>query len=497
MPGWQASPTIYEINTWVWLSELSAVAGRQINLGEIPDQELERIAGYGFDGVWLMGVWLRSPAARNVSRTHPAWQISFKEALPGCSDQDISGSPYAIQDYRVDPALGGDPALEDLRARLWDHGLRLMLDFVPNHMALDHEWLRSYPGRLIQGTPEDLDREPVNYYRAAGDQPVDIFAHGRDPYFDGWPDTVQLDYRQTETRRAMSDLLLSVAERCDGLRVDMAMLVTNGVFTRTWGGRFDSQEPEFWSQALSELRARYPEFLMLAEVYWDMEDALLRMGFDYCYDKPLYDRLLDGEAGSVRRCIEDRIALQPHLARFIENHDEQRAAAAFGIERSRAAAVAALTLPGLRLLHEGQLEGWQVRLPVHLGRRQDEQPLESIHQFYRRLLAVLGGVIFHQGAWQLVEPVPATPGDHCFENAICYQWMLDDQICLVVSNLSARQAVLRLPIQMPQAASPGWRLQNLMGEAISREHCGDLFGRGLRVDLPGYGFSIFSLVPDG
>ena len=497
MPGWPASPTVYEINTWVWLSELGVAAGRPLSLGEVPDQELERIAGYGFDGVWLMGVWQRSPAAGNVSRTHPAWQDSFRKALPGCSDLDISGSPYAILDYRVDPALGGDRALADLRARLWDLGLRLMLDFVPNHMALDHKWLRTHPARLVQGTAEDLDRAPANYYRAAEGQPANIFAHGRDPYFDGWPDTVQLDYRQPETRRAMSDILLSIAECCDGLRVDMAMLVMNEVFNRTWGGESDSQEPEFWSQAMSALRARHPEFLMLAEVYWDMEDALLRMGFDYCYDKPLYDRLLDGEAGSVRRCIGDRMAMQPYLARFIENHDERRAAAAFGHERSRAAAVAALTLPGLRLLHEGQLEGRQVRLPVHLARRQDEQPLESMERFYRRLLAVLGEAIFHQGAWQLVEPVPAAAGDQGFENAICYQWVLDDQICLVVSNLSAWQTEFRLPIQMPQPASPGWRLQNWMGEAIPGDYSGDLSGRGLLVDLPGYGFSIVSLVPSG
>lgn len=189
--------------------------------------------------------------------------------------------------------------------------------------------------------------------------------------------------------------------------------------------------------------------------------------------------------------------MQPYLARFIENHDERRAAAAFGIERSQAAAVAALTLPGLRLLHEGQLEGRQVRLPVHLARRQEEQPLESMERFYRRLLAVLGEAIFHQGAWQLVEPIPAAPGDHGFENAICYQWMLDDQICLVVSNLSNRQAEFELPVQIPHTASPGWRLQDWMGEAIPGDYCGDLSGRGLLVDLPGYGFSIVSLVPDG
>jgi hypothetical protein len=495
MPGWPAFPIVYEINTWVWLSELSTAAGRKLNLAEVPDQELERIAGYGFDGVWLMGVWQRSRAARTVSRTHPAWQDSFQETLPGCSDQDISGSPYAILDYLVDPALGGDRALERLRARLWDLNLRLVLDFVPNHMALDHDWLISYPARLVQGTPQDLDREPANYYRAAGEQPANIFAHGRDPYFDGWPDTVQLDYRQPETRRAMSDILLSVAERCDGLRVDMAMLVMNGVFTRTWGGEIDTQEPEFWSQAISELRARHPEFLMLAEVYWDMEDDLLQMGFDYCYDKPLYDRLLDGEAGSVRRCVEHMMALQPYLARFIENHDEQRAAAAFGIERSRVAAVAALTLPGLRLLHEGQLEGRQVRLPVHLGRRPDEEPLESMEQFYRSLLEVLGEAIFHQGAWQLIELVPAAQGDLGFEDAICYQWVLDDQICLVMSNLSNRQAEFLLPIQLTHTASPSWRLQNLMGEPISGEPSGELYEGGLRFDLPGYGFSIFSLVP--
>jgi glycosidase len=250
-------PVVYEINTWVWLAELSRQAGKPITLRDVPQGELERIAGYGFDGVWLMGVWQRSPGARQVARTYPGWQTAFQEALPDYSEVDIPGSPYAIHDYWTDLSLGGEDGLMALRSRLSEFGLSLMLDFVPNHMALDHIWLKKYPERFVQGSQQQLKAEPANYFQHPGGA---IFAHGRDPYFDGWPDTVQLDYRLLVTRRVMSDALLRIAERCDGVRCDMAMLLTREVFQRTWGGQFNPPQAEFWPTAIADLKASHPDF---------------------------------------------------------------------------------------------------------------------------------------------------------------------------------------------------------------------------------------------
>jgi hypothetical protein len=462
-------------------------------LADVPQTELERIVSYGFDGVWLMGVWQRSRGARRVAQAFPGWQDAFREALPDIKADDIVGSPYAVSDYRVDAVLGGDAGLAAIRRRLQELGLRLILDFVPNHMALDHAWCTVQPQRLIQGDPELLAREPENYFQPEieGDRPV--FAHGRDPYFPGWPDTVQLDYRLPRTRRAMSDLLLSIVERCDGVRCDMAMLLTRDVFLKTWGGSFDPPTAEFWPAAITDLKALYPGFLTMAEVYWDMEWELQQQGFDYTYDKRLYDRILNADAVSVRAHLSAGMDYQGHLARFIENHDEPRAAQAFGVERSKAAAVLALTLPGLRLLHEGQLEGCRVKLPVHLGRRQQEQPVSGIEPFYRRLLGILRQPVFHDGKWQALEPLAAEAGNPSYQNAVAHQWIRGDARWVVAVNMSARPARFRLRLRMPEMAGRSWLLYDVLNDQVYPRSGDEMVGQGLYIALPEYGYHVFDI----
>ena len=492
---WPENPTVYEINTWAWLTDLSSQAGARVTLADVPQAEMERIASYGFDGLWLMGVWQRSRGARRVSQTYPGWQEAYRQALPGFTEDDVTGSPYAVSDYSVDPALGGDDGLAALRRRLQGLGLRLILDFVPNHMALDHAWLRAFPQRLVQGGPELLARELENYFQTEIDGRPRIFAYGRDPYFAGWPDTVQLDYRKADTRRAMSDILLSIAQRCDGVRCDMAMLLTQEVFLRTWGGGFDPPKAEFWSAAITDLKARHPGFLTLAEVYWDMEWELQQQGFDYTYDKRLYDRLLEGDGVSIRAHLSAGGEFSRHLARFIENHDEPRAAEAFGVQRSKAAAALALTLPGLRLVHEGQMEGYRARLPVHLGRRQLEEPVEELLSFYRLLLDILRHPVFHRGQWQLLEPRPERADDSSYHHAVAHQWMHGDTNRIVVVNLSDQAAQFQLPLAMPQLAGQNWLLRDLLNDEDYVRTGDEMLGPGLSIFLPGHGFHLFDIQP--
>jgi hypothetical protein len=493
MNAWPNYPTLYEINTWVWLADLSQQAGQRVTLVDVPQPELERIADYGFDGVWLMGVWRRSPGARQVAQTFSAWQGTFRQALPDVTTDDIVGSPYAVSDYRVDAAVGGDEGLAAIRRRLQDLGLRLMLDFVPNHMALDHAWRAVNPQRLVQGDPHLLAREPDNYFETEVEGESRIFAHGRDPYFPGWPDTVQVDYRRPDTRRAMCDLLLSIAERCDGVRCDMAMLLTRDVFLRTWDGGFEPPKAEFWPDAITDLQARHPGFLTMAEVYWDMEWELQQQGFDYTYDKRLYDRLLSGDATSVRAHVSADIAYQRHLARFIENHDEPRAVQAFGVERGKAAAVLALTLPGLRLLHEGQIEGRRVKLPVHLGRRQPEQPVQGLEPFYRRLLGILRHPVFHDGRWRTVEPLAAGPDNPTWQNGVAHQWVHAEARRIVAVNLSSQPAQFRLPVMMPELAGHSWLLRDLLNDAEFERSGDEMLNPGLFVALPAYNCHVFDV----
>ena len=134
-----------QINTRVWLTDLSRSLGRNATLDDIPDAELDGIAGMGFDWVWLLSVWQTGPVAQQISRANPEWRHEFQETLHDLQDDDIAGSGFAITGYTVHEALGGDEALGRIRERLRRRGLRLMLDFVPNHTAPDHPWAASHP----------------------------------------------------------------------------------------------------------------------------------------------------------------------------------------------------------------------------------------------------------------------------------------------------------------------------------------------------------------
>jgi hypothetical protein len=495
MSLWRKYPTVYEINTWVWLGELSRAGGRRVTLGDVPQDELEKLARLGFDAVWLMGVWERSLAARQISRTNPALLEEYARTLHDFTEEDIVGSPYAVVAYRVDLALGGDDGLADFRTRLGAAGLRLILDFVPNHMAIDHPWISDNPERLVQSDAVMLEREPQNYFRAGVDEQSRVFAHGRDPYFDGWPDTVQLDYRRAGTREAMARELLSVASKCDGVRCDMAMLVTREVFKRTWGGEFDVTEAEFWPEAIGRVRAAQPDFLFMAEVYWDMEYTMQRQGFDFAYDKRLYDRMLHEGAPSVRAHLDADLSYQSRLARFIENHDEPRAIQAFGPERLPAASTLALTLTGLRLLHEGQLEGRRVKLSVHLGRRPQESPDAATEEHYRRLLAALSKDVFHEGDWRQVEPREAWAGNPGQQNFVASLWTFGDEIRLAAVNLSGDRAQCYLPLGLPALAGRAWVLSDLLSDARYERDGDALNSPGLYLDVPAFGHHLFEISP--
>lgn len=494
MTTWPTNPVVYEINTWAWLEELSQRAGQPVTLATVPDDELARLAGYGFDGLWLMGVWERSPGGRQVALEHPGLQDEYQRALPGYTAGDVVGSPYSIRDYQVDPALGSDAGLAVLRERLAALGLRLMLDFVPNHMAVDHAWLSQHPDWLVQGGAGTLARLPADYFASEAGGQWRVFAHGRDPHFSGWTDTVQIDYRSAAARRAMADILLSIAQRSDGARCDMAMLVSQDIFLRTWGGQFDPPRVEFWPAAVTDLHARHPGFLMLAEVYWDMEWDLQQQGFDYTYDKRLYDRLQEGDAAAVHQHLQASSSYQRHLARFVENHDERRAAEAFGARRSRTAAVLALTLPGLRLLHEGQLEGHRVKLPVQLGRRPAEDAEPGLESFYCQLLAALRHPVFHDGRWQLLQPAPGWDGNESHGHMVASLWQMENDVRVIAANLSDAPAQSHLVLDLPGIANHTWDLQDLLNGQTYRWAGEDLAERGLYVDLPANGYHLFELV---
>ena len=481
-------PSLYQINTRVWLTELARARGRRATLDDIPDAELDRVAEMGFDWVWLLSVWRTGPAGQQVSRTQPDWRHEFEETLPDLREEDIGGSGFAITGYTVHPDLGGDAALARLRQRLQARGLRLMLDFVPNHTALDHPWVEEHPEYYVSGTDLDLTRAPQNYTWVKRMHGERLLAHGRDPYFAGWPDTLQLDYGNPATQQAMVGELLKIGGQCDGVRCDMAMLVLPDVFERTWGRK---AEP-FWPTATARVREKVPGFTFMAEVYWDLEWTVLQQGFDYAYDKRLYDRLRDGHARPVREHLWAGLDFQAKLARFLENHDEPRAAATFAAGQHEAAAIITFLSPGLRFFHQGQFEGRSKRISPHLVRAPRESPDSSRQRFYAALLAGLRQPAVRDGQWALLECVPAWGGNGTSDDFLAWSWQArDGQRLLIAVNYAGHQSQCYVRPLFADLAGRTVRLRDLMSDASYDRPGSDLGSPGLYLDLPPWGYHVF------
>jgi glycosidase len=481
-------PFIYEINTWVWLDELSRRLGRPVDLASVPAQEWEAIAGLGFDVVWLMGVWERSPAGIAIALQNEALFESFRAALPDVAREDVVGSPYCVRDYAVAQRLGGPPALAAARTALASHGLGLLLDFVPNHVAPDHPWTSVHPEYFIGGSVDDLARDPASFVRV-GDR---VLANGRDPYFPAWPDVVQLNAFSPELRSAVVDTLGRIAAQCDGVRCDMAMLMMNDIFERTWGERAGPRPADdYWPTVIPAVRSGYPGFTFIAEAYWDLEYALQQQGFDYCYDKRLYDRLEHEGAESVGGHLSGDLGYQHQLVRFLENHDEPRAAATFPGPKEHAAAVTVLSQTGARLVHEGQLDGRRVRLPVFLARRPDEEADPELRGFYERLLAALGDPVFRDGDWQLGER-GGWDGNGTWRQLLAWGWRGGDARKLVVVNLGETPAAGQVSLPWDDLRGTTWHLADASSGAVY-ERSGDDLRDGLYVALDPWGWHLFDM----
>jgi len=484
MNTWPKHPDIYEINTWVWLTELSKKARKAVDLASVPAAEWDAIAALGFDGVWLMGVWERSPAGIAIANKNNGLLEDFRRALPDFRLEDNVGSPYCIRRYEVDGHLGGPEGLCVARKELAKRGLHLLLDFVPNHVAPDHPWVSQHPEYFVQGTADDAVNDPASYLKLNGT----VVACGKDPFFPAWPDVLQLNAFQPGLRQAVITTLSSIASQCDGVRCDMAMLLLNSIFQRTWGNRAGAMPPtEYWVDTIAAIKREHPDFLFIAEAYWDLEWELQQKGFDFCYDKRLYDRLEHENAESVRLHLCADLPYQSKLLRFLENHDEPRAASAFTGAKERAAAITTSTLPGARLFHEGQFEGRKVRLPVFLARRPGEPADKELQDFYTKLIRAIHSPAFHEGEWTLCERT-GWPDNTSFENIVAWNWSGGRDRYLIVVNLSdaAAQAQIRVPwidLKGRQAC-----LTDVLSGTTYERHGDEVISSGLYVDLQPRGY---------
>jgi hypothetical protein len=484
MPQWPKNPVIYEINSWPWLQDLSHKYETPIHLGNVPYAEWDEIKKNGFDAVWLMGVWERSPEGVVISNLNEELKNEFVEALPDFSTEDNIGSAYCVKGYTVDPRLGGNEALTTARADMAERGLMLILDYIPNHVARDHAWLESHPEYFIHGNVQDL-------FKSNGDcfeKNQQIFACGKDPYFPAWQDTAQLNVFRPDVRRATVLTIQNIASICDGIRVDMAMLLLNQVFEGTWGEKAGPRPAEeFWQEVIDAIHFDHPNFLFLAEAYWDLEWQLIQCGFDYCYDKRMYDRLVNGNANEIQAHLSADLAYQERMARFIENHDEKRASATFPLRKQMLATMAISTTPGLKIFHEGQMEGRKVHLPVFLKRRPEEAIYTDHYRFHQQIIRTASSPLVRNGNWQLCQ-ITGWENLDSHKNLVAWSIHREMNMLLAVLNYSEIRSQGSVHLNNPNLLGSSWRLVDLLKGDVYVRNGAEMTQTGLYVDLPAWDF---------
>jgi len=480
-------PRIYEINTRVWLQQLSIKLNRQINLDNIPPQEWLKIRNLGCDWVWLMGVWQKSLISQKLARKDSYLQTEYSKISPYWSDEDIVGSPYAIKDYSLNYNLGNNDSIDYAKEVMHHYGIKLMLDFVPNHTACDHYWVWQHPQYYIW----QQEANPKTNISLQGKN----FAFGKDPNYDPWKDTLQLNYFNQETRQTLIEELLKISQYCDGVRCDMAMLVTNDIFSNTWKRElnemgFTKPKEEFWSQAISQIKSKRADFQFVAECYWNTEKMMQEQGFDFTYDKVLYDMLLDKTSKNINNYLTNQLNPEKWL-RFIENHDEKRAATEFGLAKSQAAIILISFLPGATLIYQGQENGFKIKLPVQLITQPEEESNEKLMSFYRKLGNIVQK-IFSSTTQSYKVKTCGWPDNNSFENLIVVGLKNDKHIYIIVINYSDIQSQGKIYFNIANNSSKLLFIDMLNNQEYIY-HVEKIENEGLFVDLGPWQSHVFEI----
>ncbi len=485
------NPKLYEINTRVWISQW----GKNAGIPDIPPDYFTHLKEKGFDFVWLMGLWKTSPAVINDCCFSVDLVSAYNKSLRNWERKDVIGSPYAIDDYVLNPDLGTADDLAVLKETINSAGLKLIVDFVPNHFNAETHLLNKVPELFLPGDIDLLERDSYTFYKPHISQNK-IFAHGRDPLFPPWTDTVQVNYFSDAARDFMTGVLEKLSVVADGVRCDMAMLPLNNVFHNTWIGvinRFGFKKPDsdFWTSAIKHIKSLQPEFIFLGEAYWDLEWNLQQMGFDYTYDKRLTDRLTYDDVQGIKAHLSADRDFQLKSVRFVENHDEMRAVTRFGKMKSLAAATVISTVQGLRFYYDGQFEGKKIKLPLQLGRQPDEKVSRTVFNYYNNLMKITNRPVFRDGEWSIIEPFAVSNDNSSFENFLVWQWKLGDERALVAINYGDNTSQCRIRFSAGNKSGEIELTDLLTGEIYKRD-IAELNRSGLFVELKSYQSHIFS-----
>lgn len=474
---------LYEFNIRTWCTERSRELGRQANLDDLSNDFLDHLAEDGFTWLYIVGIWKTGSRARSVALADQQLCNYLRSVMPEFSVNDICASPFSPMGYEVPAALGGEEALSRLRERIRSAGLSLMLDFVPNHIGIDHPWIVEHPEYCIRADEATLAAQPDSYVRIG----PHIFAHGRDPFFAAWQDTLQLDYSNPAVHEAMIACASSIAARCDGLRCDMAMLLLPDVFNNTWQR---SMQP-FWRNCLDHVRSKHPGTLFMAEVYWNREWELQQEGFDFTFDKRLYDRLVSGDAESIRAHLRASTEYQSHCLRFLENHEEQRAASRFAHpDHHRGALLLTGMVPGMLLCHHGQAEGRRLHASIQVCRLPPEEGSEAHRAAFKELRHLLSEPARHDGTWRLLEPF-----NESSNSLIGCLWTLPVHHSLLLVVNASWQPVSGA-LNLNELAKRDCQIQDCInGGPFTVLKSEDLTHEGFEISLQPWGAKAFRILP--
>ena len=431
-------PFLYQISTRPWLYELSKKYGKTITkLREIPLQEFDELASNGVNIVWMMGVWQLGKNGLEYDRNNS----NYNDILPDFTIDDVIGSPFAVTKYECNSEIGTDEDLIWLRREINIRGMKLMLDFVPNHSATDCDQADTDPKMYIT-TP--IDKIDESRYNAKG------FAYGSDINHQPWKDVIQYNYWEPKTIEVMKNNLKKVLTLSDAVRCDVAYLVLNEVFGKTWDKElkyfhYSQPEKEFWAYAIEEAKKINPNALFLAESYFEEYDKkLIELGFDYVYNKPLLDNLIK-TSKEVKEYLKSKdSSFMQKACHFVENHDEQRIVNMTdgNYQKAKAAGTIASTVGGMIFMNHGQWKGKKNKLDVHLRRAYYETDNTEMKNHYYKLNIVLRQPAFRGNNFYYIDNITGEKKD----DFIAYIREEENNHFLVVVNYSENKGCAEVPI---------------------------------------------------
>lgn len=420
LPPLPRNPVLYQIRASVLLEQLSSSLHDTIQhactLADVPLSWFNDLRFNSVDAIYLLGVWQTGAAG-----------LEYSVGRAGAGN--AISSPFAISEWAIHAEVGGEDALKLFKYKANACGMRVVIDFVPNHTGVDHVWTRSSPSLYVCGTPADAARQPDRYFQVTADDGSTVYIHhgmhvmGDGPDVCVWGDTAQLDWGSAATHSRMNDVLMSIATAgtCDGVRVDMGALTHASVWTRTWS---ESHPPsDFWGRVISSIRALVPAFMLVCECYGDTQHALMRSsGFEYVYDGETCAALTSTHAATparvlTRMCVSQEV--QRHMVRYCENHDEQRVAR-LKAPAALCAALVALTLPGLRFIHDGQITGRTVHHSVHARVRTPEHAHVETLAWYTRMLPLLKSSTLRNGGMHVAHVTPSKDGNDSHKSLLAW-----------------------------------------------------------------------------